>query len=113
MCTRNQLDIITSTVAGSAKRLLNKNLISVILYGSYARGDFDDESDIDIMIIADIPADECWNYNVQLINDLTDLELENGIVISTHIVQAEIFNQFKNTLPFYRNVTREGIKIAV
>lgn len=113
MCTRNQLDIITSTVAGSAKRLLNKNLISVILYGSYARGDFDDESDIDIMIIADIPADECWNYNVQLINELTDLELENGIVISTHIVQAEIFNQFKNTLPFYRNVTREGIKIAV
>ncbi len=113
MCTRNQLDIITSTVAGSAKRLLNKNLISVILYGSYARGDFDDESDIDIMIIADIPADECWNYNVQLINDLTDLELENGIVISTHIVQAETFNQFKNTLPFYRNVTREGIKIAV
>ncbi len=113
MCTRNQLDIITSTVAGSAKRLLNKNLISVILYGSYARGDFDDESDIDIMIIADIPADECWNYNVQLINELADLELENGIVISTHIVQAEIFNQFKNTLPFYRNVTREGIKIAV
>lgn len=113
MCTRNQLDIITSTVAGSAKRLLNKNLISVILYGSYARGDFDDESDIDIMIIADIPADECWNYNVQLINELTDLELENGIVISTHIVQAEIFNQFKNTLPFYQNVTREGIKIAV
>ena len=113
MCTRNQLDIITSTVAGSAKRLLNKNLISVILYGSYARGDFDDESDIDIMIIADIPADECWNYNVQLINELTDLELENGIVISTHIVQAEIFNQFTNTLPFYPNVTREGIKIAV
>lgn len=113
MCTRNQLDIITSTVAGSAKRLLNKNLISVILYGSYARGDFDDESDIDIMIIADIPADECWNYNVQLINELTDLELENGIVISTHIVQAETFNQFKNTLPFYQNVTREGIKIAV
>ncbi len=113
MCTRNQLDIITSTVAGSAKKLLNKNLVSVILYGSYARGDFDDESDIDIMIIADIPADECWNYNVQLINELTDFELENGIVISTHIVQAENFNQFKNTLPFYRNVTREGIKIAV
>lgn len=113
MCKRNQLDIITSTVAGSAKRLLNKNLISVILYGSYARGDFDDESDIDIMIIADIPADECWNYNVQLINELTDLELENEIVISTHIVQAENFNLFKNTLPFYRNVAREGIKIAV
>ena len=113
MCTKNQLDIITSTVALNAKKILNEKLVSVILYGSYARGDFDTESDIDIMIIADIPCEECWNYNVQLINEIAEFELQNDIVISTHIVQADNFNQYKNTLPFYRNVTKEGIKIAV
>ena len=113
MCTKNQLNTITTTVAAHAKEILNNRLVSVILYGSYARGDYDDESDIDIMIIADIPADECWRCNVRLIEKLTDLELENDIVISTHVVQADNFNQFKTALPFYRNVTKEGIKIAV
>ncbi len=113
MCTKNQLDIITNSVASLAKDILNDKLVSVILYGSYARGDYDDESDIDIMIVADIPSEECWSYNVRLIDELTDIELENEIVISTHIVQADNFNQYRVALPFYRNVIEEGIRIAV
>ncbi|MBQ3604268.1 MAG: nucleotidyltransferase domain-containing protein [Clostridia bacterium] len=113
MCTENQLNLITKTVAGFAKDILKEKLVSVILYGSYARGDYDDESDIDIIIVADIPVDNCWSYNIQLIEALTDLELETGKVISTHIVQADNFNKYRNALPFYRNVTKEGIKIAV
>lgn len=113
MCTKNQLENITQTVASLAKEILDDKLVSVILYGSYARGDYDDESDIDIMIVADIPSEECWSCNVQLIEGLTDTELENEIVISTHVVQADNFNQYRTALPFYRNVTEEGIKIAV
>ena len=113
MCTKNQLEKITQTVASLAKKILDDKLVSVILYGSYARGDYDDESDIDIMIVADIPSEECWSCNVQLIEGLTDTELENEIVISTHVVQADNFNQYRTALPFYRNVTEEGIRIAV
>lgn len=112
MCTKNQLEVITQTVASLAKEILDDKLVSVILYGSYARGDYDNESDIDIMIVANIPTEECWSYNVQLIEELTDLELENEIVISTHIVQADNFNQYRNALPFYRNVIDEGIRIV-
>ncbi len=35
------------------KRTLGENLISVILYGSYARGQIEPESDVDVLIIAD------------------------------------------------------------
>ncbi len=113
MCTKNQLEIITQAVATLAKDVLKEKLVSVILYGSYARGDYDTESDIDILVIADVPMEKCWDYNLRFIEGTTDLELENEIVISTHVVQEDNFNQYQNVLPFYRNVVKEGIKIAV
>lgn len=36
------------------KKIYGTHLQEVILYGSYARGDFKDDSDIDIMILLDI-----------------------------------------------------------
>ena len=33
------------------KRILGENLKKVILYGSYARGDYTENSDIDIMVL--------------------------------------------------------------
>ncbi len=112
MCTKNQLDNILIDVVDETKNLFGAKLNAVILYGSYARGDYDGESDIDILIIADIPQDECWHYNTRLITHVSQLELDNDIVISTHVVERAMFERFQTASPFYRNVTREGIKIA-
>lgn len=113
MCDELQLKSLLVSVVGNAKDIFGSKLHSVILYGSYARGDFDDESDVDIMIVADIPSDECWSYNKRLIEKNVQLEIDSDIVISTHTVDLTTFNKYRNVLPFYRNVTREGIKIAV
>ena len=112
MCTKNQLNSILVDVVEETKNLLGPKLNAIILYGSYARGDYDSESDIDILIVADIPQDECWCYNTQLISIISQLELDNDIVISTHVVERAMFERFQTASPFYRNVTREGIKIA-
>lgn len=112
MCTNNQLEAILTRVAAEAKDLFKDKLSSGILYGSYARGDYDDDSDIDILLIADVPQDECWQYNTRLIDSIAELELDNDILISTHVVERGIFERFKTASPFYRNVSREGVKIA-
>jgi uncharacterized protein len=46
---------IASTIARRFVEFLKKNysLHSVYLYGSYAKGNFDEESDIDIAVVAD------------------------------------------------------------
>ncbi len=111
MCTEKQVETITKAVASVAKETLKEKLVSVILYGSYARGDFDDESDIDVLIIADIPMEECWSYNCQLTEKIVDLELENDVVISTQVIQKDNFNQYQDALPFYRSIQNEGISI--
>lgn len=49
-------------VAATAKSVFGNNLQSMILYGSYARGDYSEDSDIDIMIIADVNREDLFKY---------------------------------------------------
>lgn len=113
MCTKNQLESVLSIVSAQSKALFAEKLKSVILFGSYARGDFDSESDVDIMILADIADEDVNSCTRQLYEKIFDFELETDCVVSLCIVPYDRFNKFKSILPFYRNVDREGVKIAV
>lgn len=48
------------------RKIYGERLKSVILYGSYARGDFRPDSDIDIMILVDLTDMEIEKYRKQL-----------------------------------------------
>ena len=112
MCTKSEVNIITSAVAEEAKRLLGDKLDAVILYGSYARGDYDDESDIDVMVRVICKKEERLKYRKLFVHFASSLSLEYDIVVSLNIVDTETFNRYRNHLPFYKNVESEGIKIA-
>ena len=45
MCTKNQLDMMLKQIADYSKELFGDKFKNIILYGSYARGDYDEESD--------------------------------------------------------------------
>lgn len=112
MCTKSQLNIITSAVADEAKHILGSKLDAVVLYGSYARGDFDDESDIDIMVRIDCPANQLDSYEDSFDMLSSRLSLDNDITVSITLRDKATFEKFINALPFYSNIEREGIKIA-
>jgi len=50
-------------VEKAAKELLKEELLKVVLYGSYARGDYDNESDIDFALISSMPNETIPAYN--------------------------------------------------
>lgn len=112
MCTKNQLELILSSVSEHAKNEFGEKLNSVILYGSYARGDYDHESDIDIMILADKTQAELKSHNHSFIVLASDLGLEYDIVVSIMLKDSETFEAYSEALPFYRNIVKEGVKIA-
>ena len=113
MQNRDKLNMILTYVSDKAKSVFENKLNSVILYGSYARGDFDSESDIDIMIIADILPEEINQYTSQLRDRIYQFELEADCVISLCVVSKSVFERFKNIVPFYQNVLKEGEPLAV
>ncbi len=112
MCTQNQLQQVLEAVASDAKTVLSEKLDCVILFGSYARGDYDSQSDIDVMILADIDNCDVNSYTRQIYDKIYERETEVDCVLSLCIVPQDRFYRFKEILPFYRNVDREGIRIA-
>lgn len=51
MCTKTQLHQITSQMVQCYRDIYGTDVVGVFLYGSYARGDYDNESDIDMTAI--------------------------------------------------------------
>ena len=62
MQTKDKVQMITTSVMESVFTLLSDKLYKVVLYGSYARGDYTPESDIDIMIVLNCPKEEVLSY---------------------------------------------------
>lgn len=92
--------------------LLGKDLSKVILYGSYARGDFQDNSDVDVMVLVKISPEEIERIEESIFDLAFDIEMEHGIHISPIIKNEEQFEYWVDVLPFYRNVRNEGVGIA-
>ena len=110
--TNEKLNNILSVIAEKSKKIFGEKLDSIILYGSYARGDYDEQSDVDIMIIADVFRQDINKYFENLLDLSSDLGLENDVVISICIRDLQTFNKFYSVLPFYQTVLKEGVKVA-
>ena len=51
MCTKNELNSILQKLTQIYRSVYGENLVQVILYGSYARGDYHTDSDVDVVAI--------------------------------------------------------------
>ena len=108
----NDIQPIVSGITNAAYTILEDKLHSVILYGSYARGDFDEDSDVDLLILADIDKEDCWRYRQSFTEIVDCLSLELDIVISLHVIDTETFERWNQVTPFYRNIQCEGVVIC-
>jgi predicted nucleotidyltransferase len=70
----------------------------VILFGSYARGDFDDETDIDIMILVDKDQMELKRAQAAFSSLSTDIDLAYDVVSSLHLQDYRLFQDWKEAL---------------
>ncbi len=76
----------------------------VILFGSVARGDFNDESDIDVLVVGDVRLEDVSRITSQIL-------LKYGEVISA-MVRSEEEVMSRKSFSFYRSILGEGVEIA-
>lgn len=98
--------------AQKARKLMGENFRKLLVYGSYARGDYNENSDIDIMILTSLPEDKIEQIEDALYDEAFDFLMEYGIQISVIVKNEEHFNYWLGALPFYDNVKREGVEIV-
>ena len=103
---------IIMSFARKVRRILGKNLKQVILYGSYARGDYTEDSDIDIMVLTTLTDKEIEQIETEIYDLAFDYLMDYGVDISVVIKNEEQFNYWLGALPFYDNVEKEGIVIG-
>lgn len=93
------------------QKIYGKHLQSVILYGSYARGDFTEDSDVDVMILLDLADEEIKQYRHQLSEYTYELFMTYDLDIKPIAKSKEHFMKWVDNYPFYANVNREGVKL--
>ncbi len=83
---------------------------TIILYGSYARGDYNEDSDIDVLILVDKDKVTRDDEN-KITYPLFDLEFGTGVPISPVVYSRNYWQNGHKVTPFYENVKREGIAL--
>ena len=89
--------------------LFKEKLQDVYLYGSYARGDFNKYSDVDILVTVDMDDEQLIKYRKFIMKIDHELTWKYDIIVSIITVPTGRFSRFVDILPFYRNVKAEGI----
>ena len=107
----NNIKIIINEFITEVNKILGQRVKKIILYGSYARGDFNKSSDIDIMILTDLNDEEIIEYRTKIWDYAYDIEFDNNfdITLSPLVKNIDKFNYWLEALPFYMNVQKEGI----
>lgn len=93
--------------------IYGSHLREIILYGSYARGDFRPDSDIDIMILLDLSDIDIKKYRHQLSDMTFDFNMDYDVDIKPIAKNEEHYRKWVDNYPFYSNVNREGVRLYV
>jgi predicted nucleotidyltransferase len=81
----------------------------LILFGSYARGDFNEESDIDFALLLNDNEISAAKEIINTAHLIAPINIKYNSVISILPISE---NRFQNSsLPIYQNIRREGIQI--
>ena len=91
------------------QKIYGAHLKSVILYGSYARGDYTSDSDVDIMLLVDLPPEEMDVYSDELSELGYEYNVDYGIWMMPIVKNLQHFKKWVASYSFYSNVQKEGV----
>jgi len=112
MCGSDELQEIMTSLVADCKGLFCDKLSDVRLYGSYARGDHNEDSDIDVMILLNMDDAEARKCLFQICDITAEISLaHDGIDLAPHICSKSRYDKMKDFPGFYNNVMAEGVSM--
>ena len=101
-----------SILVDRLREKLGDDLLRVVLYGSKARGDADEESDLDVLIVARIAEAEYEQHRRKILEATYDLDLDYGVILSLLIeTEPEYIEMQRANLLINRNIQADGIPL--
>ena len=100
-------DAMKNELVQGLLNIFKGNINEIILYGSVARNESTEDSDIDIAIIMKMDMDDATRE--KFIKWSAELDLRYDRVFSIVDINEQNFQKWGKVLPFYQNVKKEGI----
>ena len=112
--TINDIDVVPSVhatlqdVRAALRETYGNRLQRLIVYGSYARGEAREDSDVDVLIVLGGPVDPL--QEARRTSDIViDAAVDHGVALSlVHLSANEFAHQDR---PLLRNISREGVEL--
>jgi len=102
-----KVDPIIEQVADTLREELKKHIKGIILFGSRARGDFQPESDYDILVLV---AKKTKKLKDKIDEIVWEISWEHNVVIPVFIIEKSRFENDKFE-PLFMNIHKEGVLI--
>lgn len=106
MAVVTDLDKVNQDMTDIMKRHYGERLAKIVLFGSYARGDFNEDSDVDYLVVLDQENVSSFSEVSTTVAARNDYYLDTFINLSAVVVSK---NQYlTSNRIFYREVRKDG-----
>lgn len=112
LADKSEMDKIISEYVEEIKKILADDFERAVIYGSYARGEYNSESDIDIAIFTPRKAEEFYLLINQIAEITFEYNVQNDIIFSPVFQNTLDFQRMLKVMPYFQNIQREGIAIG-
>ena len=95
-----------------AKEIYGAKLKKIILYGSCARGDYGQDSDIDIMVLLDVTLEAIPEERNKMLDVSDELDQQYDVVLAPVFQSYTLYERYKHASVFFQNIEKEGVIFA-
>lgn len=109
--SKDIIEKIKRETPGLIKEFMQSDLVKMILYGSCARGNYKECSDVDIALLVKENRTDSWKYNDKIDEVATKLALKYFAIVNFVLLPYDEFEEKKSWYGYFKNIDREGVKL--
>lgn len=106
------IDEVIKMYVDDVRELLGADFHRACVYGSYARGEYGEDSDIDIAIFTDRKPEDFYLL-INLISQITfEYNVKYDVILSPVFQNEQEYERMFNAVPYFQSIQREGIAVG-
>ena len=105
---KDTIENVKKDISEIIHKKMDADLAAIILYGSCAKGDYTEDSDIDFALLLNCDRMESKKYNDLLASISTEMAMKYYAIVNFVCFPYEEFLQKKVWYPYFANIDSEG-----